>query len=73
MSNDGTGYVYIGIRAPLVMREWLQRRARIEITDASTVVRRLIRNYMRQVDADAYKEMEALMIGEEDGKEATDA
>ena len=71
MTNENeTDYVHIAARGPRIMRDWLNRHARIKMKDASTIIRELIRNYIRQVDAAAYKEIEAAMAG--DDKEGSD-
>lgn len=71
MTNEtDTDYVHIAARGPRIMRDWLNRRAKFELTDASTIIRRLIRNYIRQVDAKEWDKMAALLVDDE--KEAGD-
>lgn len=71
MTNENdTDYVHIAARGPRIMRDWLNRRAKFELTDASTIIRRLLRNYIRQVDAKAWDEMAVLLVDDE--KEAGD-
>jgi predicted DNA-binding protein len=44
-------------RAPPELLDWLKRRAKAEMTTASSLVRRLIQAYVAQVDAEALKRM----------------
>ena len=69
MTNESdTDYVHIAARGPRVMRDWLNRRAKFEVTDASTIIRRLLRNYIRQVDAKGWDEMAAVLVDDEKGE-----
>ena len=44
----------MGIRAPAALFDWLKERKRKEAVSASALIRRLILNYMAQVDRQAY-------------------
>jgi hypothetical protein len=61
--NEKWAYLYL--KSPRPFKDWLQKRAAKELTSVSALVRRVMRNYMMQVDRPAYDEMVEEM---EDGR-----
>jgi hypothetical protein len=69
MSHDPMETI-LHVRVPDRLKRWLERRGRVELTTASGLVRRVLREYMARVDREAYNEMSAELAeqGEADGK-----
>jgi hypothetical protein len=69
MSHDPMEII-LHVRVPDRLKRWLERRGRVELTTASGLVRRVLREYMARVDREAYNEMSAELAeqGEADGK-----